>query len=67
MDLEKCLNLTLVKVYEPCRMLMETVCLAEQRMKIYRSKTETSEGPEDTGIVLEGVKVLTDLGNFPRA
>lgn len=39
--------------------------LAVQTTKIYTIK-ETSEGPDDIGIVVEGVKVLTALGNFPR-
>lgn len=41
--------------------------LAVQRTKIYNIKTTTPEGPDDIGIVVEGVKVLTALGNFPRA
>lgn len=41
--------------------------LALQRIKIYHIKTETSEGPNDIGIVVEGIKVLTALGNLPRA
>ena len=41
--------------------------LAVQRMKIYTIKTNTSEGPYDVGIVVEGLKVLTALGNFTRA
>lgn len=41
--------------------------LAVQRMKIYTIKTNTSEGPDDVGIVVEGLKVLTALGNFTRA
>ncbi|KAL7846002.1 hypothetical protein AOLI_G00241940 [Acnodon oligacanthus] len=41
--------------------------LAVQEMKIYKIKTETSEGTADFGIVVEGVKVLSDLGNFARA
>ncbi|KAF1389893.1 hypothetical protein PFLUV_G00052260 [Perca fluviatilis] len=41
--------------------------LAVQRIKIYHIKTTTPEGPDDIGIVVEGVKVLTALGNFPRA
>lgn len=41
--------------------------LAVQRMKIYNIKTNTLEGPDDIGIVVEGMKVLTALGNFPRA
>ncbi|XP_074492724.1 uncharacterized protein LOC141768360 isoform X2 [Sebastes fasciatus] len=41
--------------------------LAVQRMKIYNIKTNTSEVPGDIGIVIEGMKVLTALGNFPRA
>uniref|UniRef100_A0A3P8Y3Y4 Uncharacterized protein n=1 Tax=Esox lucius TaxID=8010 RepID=A0A3P8Y3Y4_ESOLU len=41
--------------------------LAVQRIKIYHIKTTTPEGPDDIGIVVEGVKVLTTLGNFPRA
>ncbi|KAL7845998.1 hypothetical protein AOLI_G00241900 [Acnodon oligacanthus] len=35
--------------------------LAVQEMKIYKIKTETSEGTADFGIVVEGVKVLSDL------
>ncbi|XP_053529628.1 uncharacterized protein LOC128628817 [Ictalurus punctatus] len=41
--------------------------LAVQRIKIYNIKSNTSEVPDDTGIVVEGVKVLIALGNFPRA
>ncbi|KAF7657037.1 hypothetical protein LDENG_00032880, partial [Lucifuga dentata] len=41
--------------------------LAVQRMKIYNIKTNTSEDPGDIGIVVDGIKVLTALGNFPRA
>uniref|UniRef100_A0A3Q3NJC8 Uncharacterized protein n=1 Tax=Labrus bergylta TaxID=56723 RepID=A0A3Q3NJC8_9LABR len=36
-------------------------------MKIYRIKTNVSEDPEDIGIVVDGVKTLTALKNFPRA
>ncbi|KAF0036241.1 hypothetical protein F2P81_011553 [Scophthalmus maximus] len=39
--------------------------MASQRLKIYSIKT--SEGPGDTGIVLDGVTVLTALGNFATA
>ncbi|KAL7844800.1 hypothetical protein SRHO_G00233390 [Serrasalmus rhombeus] len=46
-------------------MLMED--LAVQKMKIYQIQTEASEGPADFGFVVEGVKVLTGLGNFARA
>ncbi|XP_034564514.1 uncharacterized protein LOC117830484 [Notolabrus celidotus] len=38
-----------------------------RRIKIYQIKTDTSEGPNDIGIVVEGMKVLTTLGNLPRA
>ncbi|KAL7845979.1 hypothetical protein AOLI_G00241710 [Acnodon oligacanthus] len=38
--------------------------LAVQEMKIYKIKTETSEGTADFGIVVEGVKVLSDLGTL---
>ena len=41
--------------------------LALQRMKIYTIKSNTSEGPDDVGIVVEGMTVLTALGNFTRA
>ncbi|XP_029138218.2 uncharacterized protein [Labrus bergylta] len=41
--------------------------LAVQSMKIYRIKTNVSEDPEDIGIVVDGVKALTALKNFPRA
>ncbi|KAL7881014.1 hypothetical protein SRHO_G00032680 [Serrasalmus rhombeus] len=41
--------------------------LAVQKMKIYKIQTEASEGTADFGIVVEGGKVLTDLGNFARA
>ncbi|KAJ8288519.1 hypothetical protein COCON_G00011780 [Conger conger] len=41
--------------------------LTAQRMKIYSIKTNTSDGPDDVGIVVEGMKVLTALGNLPRA
>ena len=41
--------------------------LAVQRIKIYTIKANTSEGPDDVGIVVEGLKVLTALGNFARA
>uniref|UniRef100_A0A3P8Y9H4 Uncharacterized protein n=1 Tax=Esox lucius TaxID=8010 RepID=A0A3P8Y9H4_ESOLU len=37
------------------------------KINIYHIKTTTPEGPDDIGIVVEGVKVLTTLGNFPRA
>ena len=36
---------------------------AVQKMKIYKIKTETSE-TADLGIVVEDVKVLTDLDNL---
>lgn len=36
-------------------------------MKIYSIQTNLSEGTEDIGIVIEGTKVLTGLGNFPGA
>lgn len=38
-----------------------------QKMKIYSIQTNLSEGTEDTGFVIDGTKVLTTLGNFPRA
>lgn len=41
--------------------------LAGQQMKIFSNKSETSEGPSDIGIVVEGVRVLTGLGYFPSA
>lgn len=41
--------------------------LAVQTTKIYTIKKETSEGLHDVGLVVDGVKVLTALGNFPRA
>nr|XP_033491956.1 uncharacterized protein LOC117262879 [Epinephelus lanceolatus] len=41
--------------------------LAVQSLKIYNIKANTSEDPDDICIVVEGVKVLTALGNFPRA
>uniref|UniRef100_A0A3Q2EFD0 Uncharacterized protein n=1 Tax=Cyprinodon variegatus TaxID=28743 RepID=A0A3Q2EFD0_CYPVA len=41
--------------------------LAVQRMKIYSIQTNLSEGTEDIGIVIDGTKVLTALGNFSRA
>ncbi|KAJ8267646.1 hypothetical protein COCON_G00128180 [Conger conger] len=41
--------------------------LTVQRMKIYSIKTNTSDCPDDVGIVVEGMKVLAALGNFPRA
>uniref|UniRef100_A0A673CN21 Uncharacterized protein n=2 Tax=Sphaeramia orbicularis TaxID=375764 RepID=A0A673CN21_9TELE len=41
--------------------------LAVQNLKIYNIKANTSEDPDNIGIVVEGVKVLTALGNFPRA
>ncbi|XP_054882375.1 uncharacterized protein LOC129356856 [Poeciliopsis prolifica] len=40
--------------------------LAVQSLKIYNIKAKTSEDP-DIGIVVDGVKILTALGNFPRA
>nr|XP_024658350.1 uncharacterized protein LOC112434853 [Maylandia zebra] len=40
--------------------------LSEQRMKIYKIKAVGSE-EDDIGIVLEGVRVMPALGNFPRA
>ena len=41
--------------------------LTVQDMKIYRTQSHLSEGAEDIGIVIDGTKVLTALGNFPRA
>ncbi|KAJ7996477.1 hypothetical protein DPEC_G00237470 [Dallia pectoralis] len=41
--------------------------LAVQQMKIFNIKTTTPEGPDDIGVIVEGVKVLTDLGDFARA
>ncbi len=41
--------------------------LAVQEMKIYSIQTNLSEGTEDIRIVIDGTKVLTALGNFPRA
>ncbi|TWW77704.1 hypothetical protein D4764_12G0010940, partial [Takifugu flavidus] len=41
--------------------------LAMQKIKIYSIRTGTSEDPDDVGIVIEGINVLTALGNFPRA
>lgn len=41
--------------------------LAVQRIKIYSIQTNTSEGSNNIGIMVEGTKVLTALGNFPRA
>ena len=41
--------------------------LALQDMKIYSSQTNPSEATEDIGIVIDGTKVLTGLGNFPKA
>ncbi|XP_041848207.1 uncharacterized protein LOC121644367 [Melanotaenia boesemani] len=41
--------------------------LSEQQMKIYKIKTTLSEDWDDVGIVVEGVRVLADLGNVPRA
>ncbi|XP_066499002.1 uncharacterized protein [Hoplias malabaricus] len=41
--------------------------LAVQALKIYKIMKEPSDGLEDIGIVVEGLKVLSDLGNFPRA
>uniref|UniRef100_A0A674N226 Uncharacterized protein n=1 Tax=Takifugu rubripes TaxID=31033 RepID=A0A674N226_TAKRU len=38
--------------------------LAMQKMKICSIRTGTSD---DVGIVIEGIKVLTALGTFPRA
>ncbi|XP_054915186.1 uncharacterized protein LOC129378743 [Poeciliopsis prolifica] len=40
--------------------------LAVQSLKIYNIKANTSEDP-DIGIVVDSVKILTALGNFPRA
>uniref|UniRef100_A0A087YHH6 Uncharacterized protein n=1 Tax=Poecilia formosa TaxID=48698 RepID=A0A087YHH6_POEFO len=42
------------------------VDLAVQSLKIYNIKANTSEDP-DIGIVVDGMKILTALGNFPRA
>ncbi|XP_043997563.1 uncharacterized protein LOC122845379 isoform X3 [Gambusia affinis] len=39
--------------------------LAVENLKIYNIKANTSEDP-DIGIVVDGVKILTALGNFPR-
>uniref|UniRef100_A0AAQ5ZCV8 Uncharacterized protein n=1 Tax=Amphiprion ocellaris TaxID=80972 RepID=A0AAQ5ZCV8_AMPOC len=36
-------------------------------LKIYNIKAKSLEDPDDIGIVVEGVKVLTALGNFSRA
>ena len=41
--------------------------LAVQSLKIYSTKANTAEDPDNIGIVVDGVKVLTALGNFPRA
>lgn len=41
--------------------------LAVQEMKIDSIQTNLSEGTEDIGIVIDRTKVLTALGNFPRA
>ncbi|KAK0134327.1 hypothetical protein N1851_030088 [Merluccius polli] len=41
--------------------------LAVQDMKIYSIQSNVSEGAEDIGIVIDGTKVLTALGNFTRA
>ncbi|KAK3544392.1 hypothetical protein QTP86_010401 [Hemibagrus guttatus] len=41
--------------------------LATWMMKIRVTKNIVSEEPEDTGIVIEGVKVLSGLGSGPRA
>ena len=40
--------------------------LAVQGMKVY-TQTNASEAPDKVGIVVEGMTVLTALGNFPRA
>ncbi|TWW78148.1 hypothetical protein D4764_11G0002690 [Takifugu flavidus] len=47
-------------------MLMKTLLqdLAMQKMKICSIRTDTSD---DVGIGIEGIKVLTALGTFPRA
>ncbi|KAK5609768.1 hypothetical protein CRENBAI_023006 [Crenichthys baileyi] len=41
--------------------------LALQVMKVYSMQTDLSKGTKDIGIVIDGTKVLADLGNFPRA
>lgn len=41
--------------------------LAVQSLKIYNIKANTAEDPDNIGIVVDGMKVLTGLGNFPRA
>ncbi|MED6255973.1 hypothetical protein ATANTOWER_017758 [Ataeniobius toweri] len=41
--------------------------LVLQVMKVYSIQTDLSKGTKDIGIVIDGTKVLTDLGNFPRA
>lgn len=41
--------------------------LAVQSVKIYRIKNSASEDPEDIGIVVDGVKAVIALKNFPRA
>ena len=41
--------------------------LALQGIKVYSIQSNLSESPEDIGIVIDGTKVLTNLGNFPRA
>ncbi|TWW61041.1 hypothetical protein D4764_05G0011310 [Takifugu flavidus] len=40
--------------------------LSMQKMKIYSIRTGTSEDPDDVGIVIDSMKVLTALGTFPR-
>ncbi|XP_076879072.1 sterile alpha motif domain-containing protein 3-like isoform X2 [Brachyhypopomus gauderio] len=57
----------LLKEYEDADGDSVSQDLAVQKMKIYKIKTETSKGTADFGFVVEGVKVLTDLGNFARA
>lgn len=41
--------------------------LAVQRMTIYTIKSNGSEDPDDVGIIVEGQKVLTALGDLTRA
>ncbi|KAG9280697.1 hypothetical protein AMEX_G3437 [Astyanax mexicanus] len=56
----------LLKEYEDADGDSVSQDLAVQKMKIYKIKTET-EGTADFGFVVDGVKVLTALGNFARA
>ncbi|KAK9541068.1 hypothetical protein VZT92_001144 [Zoarces viviparus] len=57
----------LIKEYDDADEDSVSQDLAVQRMTIYTIKTNASEGPNDVGIVVEGMTVLPALDNFARA